>query len=401
MDDFARYFEYTWIGTTWQRALFPPSAWNHHDASLALLPRSSNMAEGWHNGFRSLVRCSNPTIWSFLDALKLEQGLTDQKIANAYCFILLPPDRRSGLTLTISYRSLLTPMIMNSMIATSTSTQQFHQFCFKTLFMPFFMHPDLSTSVYRKPTNTDSYTYYSTSAPQSTKDSLIRSLTRRAYDICSPQHLQHEQDHICTVLLDNGYPLSRIAHVMHRTKQSIDLPASAPTQTDKHSVKVFIPYYSHVNKQISSILQRHSVSSACTSNKNLRDLLSSTKSRQPASPTSNVIYQIPCKDCSATYCGQTSRPLHKHIAEHERYTRPAYSHSTDLQQSSAIAQHAHASGHEIDFSSAVILAKLQHQQQLDLIEHAAITILEPSLNRNHAAPSINPQWHPILQTICE
>ena len=242
------------------------------------------------------------------------------------------------------------------------------------------MHPDLSTSVYRKPTHTDSYTHYSTSAPQSTKDSLIRSLTRRAHDICSPQHLQHELDHIRTVLLDNGYTLSRITHVMYRTKQSIDLPASAPIQTDKHSVKVFIPYYPHVNKQISSILQRHSVSSVCASNKNLRDLLASTKSRQPASQTSNVIYRIPCKDCSATYCGQTSRPLHKRIAEHERYTRPAYSHSTDLQQSSAIAQHAHASGHEIDFSSAVILAKLQHQQQLDLIviEHASITILEPS-----------------------
>ena len=110
-------------------------------------------------------------------------------------------------------------------------------------------------------------------------------------------------------------------------------------------------YYLHVNKQISSILQRHSGSSACTSNKNLRDLLSSTKSRQPASQTSNVIYQMSCKDCSATYCGQTSRPLHKRIAEYERYTRPAYNHSTDLQQSSAIAEHAHASGHEIDFSS--------------------------------------------------
>ena len=47
------------------------------------------------------------------------------------------------------------------------------------------------------------------------------------------------------------------------------------------------------------------------------------------SPDANIsevpwIYQIPCKDCSATYCGQTSRPLHKRIAEHERYTRPAY-----------------------------------------------------------------------------
>ena len=119
----------------------------------------------------------------------------------------------------------------------------------------------------------------------------------------------------------------------------------------------------------------------------------------PASKTSNVIYQIPCKDCSATYCGQTSRPLHKRIVEHERYTRPAYGHSTDLQKLLAIAQHAHASGHEIDFSSTILLAKLQNQQQLDLIEHAAITILEPSLNRNHAAPSINRQWNPILQTI--
>ena len=93
MDDFARHFEYTWIGTTGQRALFPPSVWNHHDASLALLPRSSNMAEGWHNGFRSLVRCSNPTIWSFLDALRLEQGLTDQKIAEL--LLLHPAPSRS------------------------------------------------------------------------------------------------------------------------------------------------------------------------------------------------------------------------------------------------------------------------------------------------------------------
>ena len=268
-------------------------------------------------------------------------------------------------------------------------------------FLDILLHPDLSTSVYRKPTYTDSYTHYSTSSPQSTKDSLISSLTCRAYDICSPQHLPHELEHIRTVLLDYGYPLSRIELVMRRTKHSIDHPASAPIQSDKQSAKVFIPYYPHVNKQISSFLHRHSVSSACTSNKNLRDFLSSTKSRQPALQTSNVIYQIPCKDCSATYCGQTSRPLHKRISEHERYTRPAYSHATDLQQSSVLAQHAHASGHQIDFSSAVILAKLQHQQQLDLVEHAAITVLEPSLNRNHAAPSINPQWHPILQSISE
>jgi hypothetical protein len=35
---------------------------------------------GRHNGFRSLVNCSNPTIWKFLEALKLEQAFTDVKI---------------------------------------------------------------------------------------------------------------------------------------------------------------------------------------------------------------------------------------------------------------------------------------------------------------------------------
>ena len=144
------------------------------------------------------------------------------------------------------------------------------------------LYPDLSTSVYCKPTHTDSYTHYSTSSPQSTKDSLISSLTRRAYDIYSPQHLPHELEHIRTVLLDNGYPFSRIELVTRRTKHSIDHPASAPIQSDKQSAKVFIPYYPHVNKQISNILHRHSVPLACTSNKNLRDHLSSTKFRQPA-----------------------------------------------------------------------------------------------------------------------
>ena len=62
------------------------------------LPRSttpfhaSNMTEGWHNGFQSLVRCTNPTIWTYLDAIKLEQELTDQELADR--LMLRPPPPR-------------------------------------------------------------------------------------------------------------------------------------------------------------------------------------------------------------------------------------------------------------------------------------------------------------------
>ena len=81
MASFIQYYESTWIGTSSTPPLFAQWSWNQYDACQAGLPRSSNMAEGWHNGFKSLVNCSHPTIWKFLDSLKLEQALTDVKLA--------------------------------------------------------------------------------------------------------------------------------------------------------------------------------------------------------------------------------------------------------------------------------------------------------------------------------
>ena len=53
--------------------------WNQHEAAQMRIPRSSNIAEGWHHGFHSMLSCSKPTIWKFLDCLKAEQALTDVK----------------------------------------------------------------------------------------------------------------------------------------------------------------------------------------------------------------------------------------------------------------------------------------------------------------------------------
>ena len=80
MSSFADYFERTWIGTSARSPLFSHSKWNHYEDTQLLLPRSSNIAEGWHHGFHSLMGCSNPTIWRFLDCLKKEQNLTDVKM---------------------------------------------------------------------------------------------------------------------------------------------------------------------------------------------------------------------------------------------------------------------------------------------------------------------------------
>ena len=72
---------YSYSCSSCRRPLFDHTKWNHHDDILLDLPRSSNLAEGWHHGFHTMMGCSNPTIWKFLDVLKKEQNLTDVKVA--------------------------------------------------------------------------------------------------------------------------------------------------------------------------------------------------------------------------------------------------------------------------------------------------------------------------------
>ena len=93
MASFSNYYESTWIGTSSSNPNFSHDMWNFHDSSLMLLPRSTNIAEGWHHGFNSMLSCSNPTIWKFLDCLKSEQDLTDVKITKK--MMKLSPEPRA------------------------------------------------------------------------------------------------------------------------------------------------------------------------------------------------------------------------------------------------------------------------------------------------------------------
>ena len=99
LDTFARYFESTWIGTSAKEPFFEFDQWpwNQYEACQAGIPRSSNIAEGWHNGCSSLVGCAHPTVWKFLDALRQEQALSDIKITSHLTRKPFEP-RRSNMT---------------------------------------------------------------------------------------------------------------------------------------------------------------------------------------------------------------------------------------------------------------------------------------------------------------
>ena len=90
----------------------------------------------------------------------------------------------------------------------------------------------LTTTVYRKPTNNDIYIHWDAFAPESWKRGTLKTLTRRAYSICSTTDLLHsELQHIRqTFHTINGYPHNIITQIF----QSMTIN---PTPLLKHDHK--------------------------------------------------------------------------------------------------------------------------------------------------------------------
>ena len=133
---------------------------------------------------------------------------------------------------------------------------------------------------------------------------------------------------------------------MHRTKNSVSKPKTPRTKAYNTLANISVPYYPTLSKPLRQISDRHNISLTFTSNRNLRNMLTKTKTQPQPHTTRNVIYQIPCKEFNATYCGQTCRPLHLRLSEHQRFTNNSKSFTpTDLQYTSAVAHHAHNRPH--------------------------------------------------------
>ena len=151
---------------------------------------------------------------------------------------------------------------------------------------------------------------------------------------------------------------------------------------------------------IKKSLASHDVKVTSSSGTTIRDLLTKTKTTPPPHLTPNVIYEISCNDCTATYNGQTNRPLIKRIKEHESHSRLHLHNPDDFSHNqSAPAHHSRTTGHKIAWDRTTILTTTRYKTQLDLTEHTSIQTRNPSLNRTDSAPTCSKLWDPIIPKI--
>ena len=153
-------------------------------------------------------------------------------------------------------------VFLNSLTKDLTFTQEHPSPDGSIPFLDVLIHPDKSTSVYRKPTHTNLYTKYTSCNTNSAKNGVIRSLTRRAYNVCSPQHLDAELQTVRHVCLQNGFPPLRITTFMDEAACKYINPTRQRTtirQNPEPSLYVSLPFHPSLSKPIKKILGQHDI----------------------------------------------------------------------------------------------------------------------------------------------
>jgi hypothetical protein len=101
LDELLTYFDTTYVSGTLRRIqrtsdnaeaiirfrrinpIFPPETWNVYEATLSDTDRTNNFCEGWNNSFRSLCRHHHPSIWTIIEALRMDEALATTAIEHS------------------------------------------------------------------------------------------------------------------------------------------------------------------------------------------------------------------------------------------------------------------------------------------------------------------------------
>nr|VZI47083.1 unnamed protein product [Spirometra erinaceieuropaei] len=173
----------------------------------------------------------------------------------------------------------------------------------------------LATSVHRKDSNSEIILNYGSNHPAAHKRSCVRTLFHRAYCYCNSNGLLNKElAHLYRLVRSNGYPISFVKNCLRHQTQSQD-----PTPNGEIVTRKFysLPYMRGTSEIIARQFSRLGIHVAHKPASSLRAAISRVKDPIPKEQQTNVIYRIPCANCSCVYVGHTGRCLGTRINEHK------------------------------------------------------------------------------------
>jgi len=216
------------------------------------------------------------------------------------------------------------------------------------------------------------------------KVGTIYSIVDHAIKLSHPTFHEKNLRFCIKLLLDNGYPLDLIFNkinlglkklFVHRTVTSLNVKN---TDTDSNNDKriIVLPYVSPLSDFISSFIDSSKALIGFRCLNKLSQLIKVHKDTDQPLSKNNVVYKIQCRDCEATYVGQTKRQLKTRLREHKNNLK------LDQSKHSVISEHITKYNHSFDWENTKIMDSESRYFKRIISEMIHIKEQKVSLNLN-------------------
>jgi len=209
---------------------------------------------------------------------------------------------------------------------------------------------------YHKPTFSGRYLSYLSQHPLSQKRGTVFGLVDRAFLLSHPRFHQGNFELITKVLLENDYPLSFILNTISlRIKTLIkdrtmrEKKSNTTEISSNKKIWFTVPFIKSITDKFKNITNGTVSRLSFFSTNKLSSFIKVHKDPLPKLSKMNVVYKISCKNCDASYVGQTCRQLKTRISEHKNHIlRNTSTHSV-------ITEHRLQYNHDFDWEGVEIL----------------------------------------------
>jgi hypothetical protein len=176
----------------------------------------------------------------------------------------------------------------------------------------------------------------------------------RAILLSHPTFHQKNLEFVVVTLLKNGYPINLIFDKIRKRLKNLIANRLVDKETEMESESnnkkiIALPYVHTVSEMVTSVFDRNEYMIGYRVLNKLTGFIKRHKDRTAVDTSNNVVYKVFCKDCDASYVGQTKRQLRTRLNEHIRNSNP-----NTLKQT-VITEHTLEYDHVFDWQNKKIL----------------------------------------------
>ena len=265
--------------------------------------------------------------------------------------------------------------------------------------------PDNSilTDWYLKPTHSGRYLNYYSVSPFQYKINVIKNLIHRSTHISSPQFHNKNLKIIKQFLLNNNYPSSLINKIINTTTINSN-NNSNNNNNDGINIQppnfFSIPYIPTLSEKIKNIFKSENVQISFKNHNSIyKNFFSKLKEKNEKLQNSKLVYKIDCKNCDATYVGQTSQYLSIRLKQHSYDVQKHKKYFYPNSNLTSLVQHSSNNKHEFDFNNPSILIQEPNYFKRIFLEMVYIKKFKNSINKRTDIENLSNIYNNLIERL--